>query len=129
MDIPFFKNELEVLKQIKHPNIITVHGVVGHRSRLMVVTELCSNGDLLSYMGKNQRPSFLKQLYLMRDLAQAVNYLHTLSPPIVHRDLKPDNVLIDDSGCIKLTDFGEAHIWTDPTQPMTKYCGDRKSVV
>ncbi|KAJ9062011.1 hypothetical protein DSO57_1015250 [Entomophthora muscae] len=62
MDIPFFKNELEILKQVKHPNIITVHGVAGLGSRLMVVTELCGTGDLLSYMGKTPKPSFLEQV-------------------------------------------------------------------
>ena len=40
------------------------------------------------------------------ELAQALAFLHQCTPPIVHRDLKPDNILLADSGSIKVADFG-----------------------
>jgi cell division cycle 2-like len=41
-------------------------------------------------------------------IATAVAYLHTMDVPIAHRDIKPGNVLISESGCVKLIDFGIA---------------------
>lgn len=48
-------------------------------------------------------------------IVAAVNFLHSLDPPIAHRDVKPGNILINDSGCVQLIDFGIA--WEASVKP------------
>jgi len=124
-DIDFFRKELEIYKKTSHPNIVSSYGVVGHKSQLMLINEFCSEGDLLNYMARKPKPSLIKQLLILKEIAQGVEYLHNISPKIVHRDLKPDNILIDSYGTAKLTDFGEACIWEDETKLMSDSHGTR----
>jgi len=42
----------------------------------------------------------------MADIILAVEYLHSQNPPIIHRDIKPENIMLDETGRIKLVDFG-----------------------
>lgn len=46
---------------------------------------------------------------IIYQLACALCYLHELDPPIAHRDIKPRNVLLEETGCVKLIDFGIAY--------------------
>lgn len=65
---------------------------------------------------------------IIYQIALALNYLHSQQPPIGHRDIKPRNVLLTESGCAKLIDFGIAfhdrisplktNLWPEPSNKM-----------
>ncbi len=55
----------------------------------------------------------------MRDIIDAISYLHSMDPPILHRDIKPENILITNSSC-KIVDFG----WSNEKNNLRNtFCG------
>jgi len=72
------------------------------------ILEYCKGGDLFSLIartGWKQHP-LAEKYCIFKQIAFAIRFMHQQG--IVHRDLKPENVLINDDGCVKLTDFGVA---------------------
>ena len=51
---------------------------------------------------------------MIREVVQAVAYLHSRDPPIVHRDIKPENILLDKNNKTKLADFGWSNFLNKP---------------
>ncbi|CAH02708.1 protein kinase FMP48 [Kluyveromyces lactis] len=120
------RNEYRVLKKLgnRHPNICAMLDFYQDHEKFVFVLEYCHNGDLYDYMkrikesggtdknSKNARnsksssksPPKLHFHSLMFQLCSALKYCHTLG--IAHRDFKPENILVTNTGKIKLTDFG-----------------------
>ena len=119
----YLKNELALLKEINHPNIVKLIEIQETFDYYHIITEYCNGGDLSSSLEKYQEKNnkaFSEEIvqHIMRQLLSAINYLH--EKKIFHRDLKTENILIhydneDDrlnnniiNGKIKLIDFGFA---------------------
>ncbi|XP_028752284.1 mitogen-activated protein kinase kinase kinase 5-like [Neltuma alba] len=102
----FLIQEIEILSQLEHPNIIKYHGSERVGNQIWLFTEYVETGTLTKYI--SERDSFQERF--VRDITlqilSALAYLH--SKRIVHRDIKPDNVLVDSYGFVKLIDFGLA---------------------
>jgi tRNA A-37 threonylcarbamoyl transferase component Bud32 len=110
--IEVLKREIQILREVRHPNIIELVDVFEDDKYLHLVTELCTGGELFDrIIAKTQSPeghySERDAAALIRDILDAIAYCH--SKGIVHRDLKPENFLFsteDDSAPIKIIDFG-----------------------
>ena len=111
-----FDAEFEILRRVRHPNIIKVIGK-GDSPRTFVVLEWLGGGDLATMArdltGTRNRPlrNFipLRLLRYLQNLGGAIHYLHEEFHPnacIIHRDLKPENVGFTENGKLKLLDFG-----------------------
>ncbi|XP_074580073.1 serine/threonine-protein kinase 12-like isoform X1 [Curcuma longa] len=101
-----FIDELTLLQKIRHPNVVQFLGAVTQSSPMMIVTEYLPKGDLRAYLTK-KHPSQRIAIKFALDIARGMNYLHEHKPEaIVHRDLEPSNILRDDSGHLKVADFG-----------------------
>ena len=102
------RRELEILRQLDHPNVIKYYDVYEDKRYIHVVMELCKGGDLLSSILLNGLFSEQQTAILIRKVCKAVNYLHTRR--ICHRDVKLDNCLFatENSQEVKLVDFGLA---------------------
>ncbi|XP_059449596.1 integrin-linked protein kinase 1 [Corylus avellana] len=102
-----FRDELALLQKIRHPNVVQFLGAVTQSSPMMIVTEYLPKGDLCAYL---KRKGVLKPIAAVKfalDIARGMNYLHEHKPEaIIHRDLEPSNILRDDSGHLKVADFG-----------------------
>ncbi|XP_027330718.1 integrin-linked protein kinase 1 isoform X2 [Abrus precatorius] len=102
-----FHDELTLLQKIRHPNVVQFLGAVTQSSPMMIVTEYLPQGDLCAYL---ERKGALKPVTAVKfalDIARGMNYLHEHKPEaIIHRDLEPSNILRDDSGHLKVADFG-----------------------
>ncbi|ONM38102.1 MAP kinase kinase kinase47 [Zea mays] len=101
-----FRDELDVLQLIRHPNVVQFLGAVTQSNPMMIVMEFMRKGDLRTHLSKKGAlpPSYAVKLAL--DIARGMNYLHEHKPQaIIHRDLEPSNILRDDTGHLKVADF------------------------
>ncbi|KAL4067743.1 hypothetical protein J3A83DRAFT_4254072 [Scleroderma citrinum] len=106
--------ELKLLGGFDHPNIVRFLGVSlpenPRESPVMIVSELCANGDLFDYVRNVPAPSLYKALSIMLDIARGLEYLHMRKPSVIHRDCKSSNILITSRGIAKIADFGLAKV-------------------
>ncbi|KAH3679617.1 hypothetical protein WICMUC_000849 [Wickerhamomyces mucosus] len=103
-DILELMSEIDLLKILRHKNIVKYHGFVRNEQKLLIFLEYCSGGSLRS-LYKNSNP--LSEDYVVTLLIQVINgliYLH--GQGVVHRDVKAANILLTNTGDVKLTDFG-----------------------
>jgi calcium-dependent protein kinase len=111
--IEVLKREIEILKEVKHPNIIELIDVFEDSKYLHLVTELCTGGELFDrIIAKTQSAeghfSEHDAAQLVCDILDAIQYCHDVKG-IVHRDLKPENFLYlteEEDAPIKIIDFG-----------------------
>lgn len=100
-----FADEARLLANVPpHPNVVQFIGIT--QDPLMLVTELVTGGALDSrlFKKKNQPVTWNNVMRWARDIARGVRHLH--SNGILHRDLATRNVLLDEKGNAKVTDFG-----------------------
>lgn len=108
-------NEIEMLKNLDHPNIVKVFEFYNTDDGYYIITEYCKGGELFDRIIKEAPYDETKAAYLMYQLLSSVFYCHNLN--IIHRDLKPENMLVESeekgSGLlnIKVIDFGTAKIF------------------
>ncbi|MBA0772469.1 hypothetical protein Gotri_007833, partial [Gossypium trilobum] len=106
-----FLKELALWQQLRHPNIVQFLGVLKHSDRLIFLTEYLRNGSLYDILKKKGRLDTKTAISYALDIARGMNYLHQHRPhAIIHRDLTPRNVLQDEAGRLKVTDFGLSKI-------------------
>lgn len=105
-DLPEIMSEIDLLKNLHHPNIVQYRGYHRTASSLYIVLEYCENGSLAALVRKFGRiPESLVGLYVLQVL-QGLQYLHEQG--VIHRDIKGSNILATKEGSIKLADFGVA---------------------
>jgi len=100
------QNEVDLYKDLRHPNIVSYLGNDLIGGRLCIYLEYMPGGSLsqlLSQFGALDEP--LAAMY-MRNLLEGLNYLHTRDPCVLHRDIKGANILVGMHSTVKLTDFG-----------------------
>eukprot|EP00027_Filamoeba_sp_ATCC50430_P017759 CAMPEP_0168570170 /NCGR_PEP_ID=MMETSP0413-20121227/16574_1 /TAXON_ID=136452 /ORGANISM="Filamoeba nolandi, Strain NC-AS-23-1" /LENGTH=658 /DNA_ID=CAMNT_0008602767 /DNA_START=34 /DNA_END=2010 /DNA_ORIENTATION=- len=111
-------NEKNVLKSISHPFIVRLYSTFKDKANLYLLMEFVPGGELFNYIRRATRlPNDAARIYAA-EIILALEYLH--SKDILYRDLKPENLLIDETGHIKLTDFGFAKFVPERTMSM---CG------
>ena len=98
--------EIDLLKNLDHPNIVKYRGFVKSAETLNIILEYCENGSLHS-ISKNfgKFPENLVGLY-MSQVLHGLLYLHEQG--VIHRDIKGANILTTKQGLVKLADFGVA---------------------
>ncbi|KAL4508150.1 hypothetical protein ABPG72_021523 [Tetrahymena utriculariae] len=102
-----FQDEINILKELDHPNIVKLYEVYESESTIYLVTEYCEGGELFQYVVQNKRLQEKDAALIMRQLFSAVSYIHDNG--VIHRDLKPENFLLkkkSDPTTIKMIDFG-----------------------
>ena len=107
-----FKSEWEILRSLQHDNIVRYYTVIlpPAPETPIIVTELLAC-DLAKYLRESEskpKVPFSEVIKILLDVAEALNYLHSLEKPIVHRDLASKNVLLTKSMHAKIADLGLA---------------------
>ena len=119
------KDEINILKNLEHPDIVRIIESFNTRESYVLVTEYCEGGELYDQV-KNQL-SETQIAVIFKQLLSGLAYLH--SHNIVHRDLKLENILIqeiekskttgEDLFNIKIIDFGTARIFSSKKKPQS----------
>lgn len=100
-----FIGEVELLVQLRHPNIVQFLAAVTTKKPLMLVTEYLPGGDLHALIQKGPLPTDLAVAFAL-DIARGIAYLHGGPNVVIHRDIKPRNLIIDENNVLKVGDFG-----------------------
>ncbi|XP_059648122.1 mitogen-activated protein kinase kinase kinase 1-like [Cornus florida] len=99
------EQEISLLSQFEHGNIVQYLGTDKDDSKLYIFLELVTKGSLANLYQKYQLWDSQVSVYT-RQILNGLNYLHSRN--VVHRDIKCANILVDASGSVKLADFGLA---------------------
>ncbi|XP_077479644.1 death-associated protein kinase 2a isoform X1 [Stigmatopora argus] len=105
------QREVQILQEIQHQNIVTLHDVYENRTDVVLILELVSGGELFDFLAQKESLSEDEATQFIKQILEGVYYLH--SRKIAHFDLKPENIMLLDKNIpmprIKLIDFGLAH--------------------
>ncbi|PIC27770.1 hypothetical protein B9Z55_019925 [Caenorhabditis nigoni] len=114
------QQEIMVIRECSHPNIIAYFGSYIRRDRLWIVMEYCGGGSLQDIYHLTGPLSELQIAFVCRETLRGLNYLHNMGK--IHRDIKGANILLSSNGDVKLADFGVA-------AQITATIGKRKSFI
>ncbi|TYJ51976.1 hypothetical protein B9479_007421 [Cryptococcus floricola] len=110
--LPDIMSEIDLLKNLNHPNIVKYKGFARDKENLFIVLEYCENGSLQTILKKfGKFPESLVAVYISQVL-QGLIYLHEQG--VIHRDIKGANILTNKDGSVKLADFGVSSRATAP---------------
>jgi tetratricopeptide (TPR) repeat protein/TolB-like protein/predicted Ser/Thr protein kinase len=106
-----FTREAQAAAALNHPNIITIHEVAAFEGRPFMAMEFVP-GRSLRELASDKALSMGELINLAMQIGEGLHKAHEAG--IVHRDIKPQNILIDNDGRIKITDFGLAKVRGEP---------------
>ncbi|XP_071920548.1 CBL-interacting serine/threonine-protein kinase 23-like isoform X13 [Coffea arabica] len=92
------------MKLIRHPNVIRMFEVMASKTKIYIVLEFVTGGELFDKIATKGRLKEDEARKYFQQLINAVDYCH--SRGVCHRDLKPENLLLDANGVLKVSDFG-----------------------
>jgi serine/threonine-protein kinase len=112
-----FVNEMRILAQLEHPNLVRSLASLEHEGQLVMVLELLEGRTLRTELTARGRLPWSEAVEIAAQIAEALAVAHAQEPAIVHRDLKPENVMLlagdaaqGEAPRVKVMDFGVAKV-------------------
>ncbi|KRX06976.1 Protein kinase-like domain [Pseudocohnilembus persalinus] len=121
-DSSSLNREIQVLKNLKHPNLVCLREIQESKNNLYMILDFCDGGDLRNYLEKkNKKLSEGEAVEFFKQIVKG--YQAVYEQKIIHRDLKPENILLH-QGQIKIGDFGFGRFLedTDKAVQISKKC-------
>ncbi|XP_071727317.1 MDIS1-interacting receptor like kinase 2-like [Rutidosis leptorrhynchoides] len=122
-----FKNEIQLLTNIRHKNIVRLSGFCLHNKCNFLVYEYMENGILFYALNRSELAvelDWMKRVNIIKDVAHALAYMHhDCNPPIVHRDISSNNVLLNSKMEGFVADFGAARLLDPDSSNQTVIAG------
>ena len=113
--------------EIRHRNIVKLHGFCSHSQHSFLIYEYLERGSLatiLSNDGEAKELDWNKRLNIIKSVAHALSYMHhDCSPPIVHRDISSKNILLASEYVAHVSDFGTAKLLNQDSSKWTSLAG------
>ncbi|XP_049309310.1 mitogen-activated protein kinase kinase kinase kinase 5 isoform X4 [Bactrocera dorsalis] len=103
-DIQIIQQEIIMMRDCRHKNIITYYGSYLRRDKLWICMEYCGGGSLQDIYQVTGPLTEQQIAYMCRETLKGLEYLHTMGK--MHRDIKGANILLTEQGDVKLADFG-----------------------
>ena len=121
IDLERIFREIEILKNIHHPNIVQMYETYSTIHNFYLMMEFVSGGDLFDYISDNSYLSENLSCHFFRQLIGVLEYLMLMG--ITHRDIKPENILLDEKHKnIKVIDFGLSN-YCENDEFLSSSCG------
>jgi tRNA A-37 threonylcarbamoyl transferase component Bud32 len=122
-----FKNEVKMLTEIRHRNIVKLHGYCLHKRCMFLVYEYMERGSLFCVLSNDVEAMELdwtKRVNIIKGIAHAISYMHhECIPVIVHRDISSNNILLNSKLEAFVSDFGTAKILDPDSSNQTLVVG------
>lgn len=96
--------ERSILEQVQSPYIVKLYYAFQTDTKLYFVIDFLNGGELFTYLRQEHTFTEERAKIYAAELVEALSYLHRHG--VLYRDLKPENVLLDQEGHIRITDFG-----------------------
>ncbi|BDA41364.1 Serine/threonine-protein kinase STY17 [Coccomyxa sp. Obi] len=103
-----FLQEVAIMRKVRHKNVVQFIGACTKKPNLCIVFEFMAGGSIYDYMRKAGQLKLSLVLKIGTEVCRGMDYLHKRK--IVHRDLKAANLLMDETGTVKIADFGVARV-------------------
>ena len=116
-----FRHEAEAVGRLTHPRIAAIYDFIETDRIACIVMELVNGKSLAHHLKEVTQYGFKDTWDIIRQVLDGLGYSH--GQGVIHRDLKPGNILINDDGRIKITDFGVARIDTSTLTVMGDIVG------
>ncbi|KAM7461168.1 hypothetical protein LguiA_029289 [Lonicera macranthoides] len=124
-----FKNEVEVLSNIRHKNIVKLYGFCLHNRCMFLVYEYMERGSLFYALRDDAAAvelDWTKRVSVVKGIAHALSYMHhDCTPPIAHRDISSNNILLNSENDAFVADFGAARLLSPDSSNQTVIAGTR----
>ncbi|WCJ33108.1 Leucine-rich repeat receptor-like protein kinase family protein [Euphorbia peplus] len=122
-----FNNEIKMLTQIRHKNIVKLYGFCLHKRSMFLIYEYLEKGSLFYALRNGDEAEGLDwntRVEIVKDIAHALAYMHhDCNPPIVHRDLSSNNILLNSESKGFVSDFGTARLLHSDSSNQTVIAG------
>ena len=112
--------ERNIMMKVKHPFIVSLSFAFQSPAKFYLGMEYIPGGELFRYVQQKGTLPIEEVRFYIAEIGLALEHLHSLG--VIYRDLKPENVLLDEEGHVKLTDFGLSKEITE-TNSTTTFCG------
>ena len=99
-----FEAEIRINQQLHHPGIVHLFDMLKDENNYYIIMEFCPNGELFQYIVDRNHLSEEEAKPFVRQILETLDYIHKQG--ISHRDMKPENLLMDQTGRVKFSDFG-----------------------
>ena len=119
------EREANILKDVDHPVLPRIVDIINSRGIIYVVMDFIEGTNIAEILKDEGAQPQEKVIEWGRQLASALDYLHSMNPPIIYRDMKPSNVMLKPEGGVKLIDFGTAKEYTIENNADTTALGTR----
>ncbi|XP_041785335.1 mitogen-activated protein kinase kinase kinase kinase 5 isoform X2 [Anopheles merus] len=103
-DIQIIQQEILMMRDCRHSNIISYYGSYMRHDKLWICMEYCGGGSLQDIYQVTGPLTELQIAYMCRETLRGLSYLHSMGK--IHRDIKGANILLTERGDVKLADFG-----------------------
>ncbi|KAF9970299.1 ATP binding [Modicella reniformis] len=98
------EREIDLLKELHHERIVQYIGSDIEKGHINIFLEYVAGGSIASLLGNYGPFSEILVRSFVKQILEGLDYLHECD--IIHRDIKGANILVDNKGCIKISDFG-----------------------
>ena len=117
------QREIELLKKLRHPNIVRLYSIIETEKQFILITEYIKGQELFQYILLKKKLSEEEACYYFNQIVSGIEYLHKLK--IAHRDIKSENLIIEqNTKLIKIIDFGLSNSYGDKDEEILRSsCG------
>lgn len=100
--------EVDIMKRLAHPFLPRIYDVIEKPDMMVIIMDYIEGRTVKSIIEEYGAMTEDQVIKIGRQLCEALQYLHQMTPPIIYRDMKPGNIMMRPNGDVMLIDFGTA---------------------
>lgn len=115
------QQEISLMEQLNHPNLVRMLETIDSPKRIHIVMEYAGGCNLCTHVKAKRRLPEPEARHIFVQIMAGLEYMHNNG--VIHRDVKLENVLFTEEGDMKLLDFGFSVLCRDPNKKLKIFCG------